>query len=230
MRQFCAAIAENDSFQGFILALIVLNALCLGAEATPALSGQFGEGLYWVLVASQAIFVAEILVRLGAHVPNFRGFFGGFWNSFDFTLVALSLVPAVGGFTLAARVLRVLRLLRVFSVSDHLRGFFDGVRGSAPVVVVCAIVLLVLGYVFALSGVYLFGEALPEQWGTLGRALLSVAQLQLLQGAGTHVAAAYALGKASLAYFILFYVLQFTVLANALGAIAAPYLRGAKGD
>ena len=230
MRQSCAAIAENDSFQGFILTLIVFNALCLGAEATPSLSGLFGDWLYWVFVVSQAIFVGEILIRLGAHAPNFRGFFGEFWNSFDFTIVALSLVPAVGGFTLAARVLRVLRLLRVFSVSDRLRGFFDGVRGSAPVVAVCAIVLLVLGYVFALSGVYLFGEALPEHWGTLGRALLSVAQLQLLQDAGTLIAAAYALTKASLLYFLLLYVAQFAVLANALGAIAAPYLRGAKED
>lgn len=228
MRKLCAAIADNESFQGFILALIVLNALCMGAEATPALADQYGDWLYWVFLASQAIFVAEITIRVAARAPDVRGFFGEFWNSFDFTIVALSLVPAVGSFTLAARLLRVLRLVRVFSVSDRLRGFFDGVRSGAPVVGVATVVLLVLGYVFALSGVYLFGEALPLPWGTLGRALLSVAQLLLFQG-GDVLTATCALSKASLLYFALLYVAQFAVLANALGAIAAPYLRRAEG-
>lgn len=230
MRSFCAAIADNESFQGFILTLIVANALFMGAEATPALADQYGDALYWLFLGSQAIFVAEITVRLGAHAPKFRGFFGEFWNTFDFTVVALSLIPAVGSFTLVARVLRVLRLLRVFSVSDRLRGFFEGVRSGAPVVGVATIILLVLGYVFALGGVYLFGEVLPAQWGTLGRAVLSVAQLLLLQDAGTLIAASYALTKASLLYFMLLYIAQFAVLANALGAIAAPYLRAPQGN
>jgi voltage-gated sodium channel len=42
-------------------------------------------------------------------------FFRDRWNTFDFVIVAVSLVPMVGSLSLAGRVLRPLRLLRVVS-------------------------------------------------------------------------------------------------------------------
>jgi voltage-gated sodium channel len=221
MQSFCKAVAGSELFQGFILALIVFNALCMGAEATPGFAAAYATALDLIFVASQAIFVAEIAIRLGTHWPRPGQFFREFWNTFDFTVVALSLVPAVGGFTLVARVLRVLRLVRLFSASTRLRGFFEGVRESLPVLALATIVLLVLGYIFALAGFYLFGEALPAQWGSLGRAVLSVAQLMLLQDLGAALAPLYALARSSLLYVLALYFAQFAVLANALAAAAS---------
>ena len=221
MRQLCQRIAQNEQFQGAILALIVLNALCMGAEATPALAETQAGLLEAVFVASQAIFVAEIAIRLTAFAPRFGEYFRDPWNSFDFTVVALSLVPAVGGFALIARLLRVLRVLRILSVSDRLRGFLEGLGAGVPVLGLMAVVLMVLGYVFALGGFYLFGELQPEQWGTLGRAVFSVSNLMLLQGVPALAAPLYAASKASLLFFMVLYLAQFAVVANALGALLA---------
>jgi voltage-gated sodium channel len=221
VQQFFQRIAQNEQFQGAILALIVINALCMGAEATPGLAETQAGLLEAVFVASQSIFVAEMAVRLLAFTPRFGAFFRNFWNSFDFTIVALSLIPAVGGFTLAARLLRVLRVLRILSVSDRLRGFLDGLGAGAPVIALMAVVLAVLGYVFALGGFYLFGELQPGQWGTLGRAVFSVSSLMLLQDVPALAAPLYAASKASLLFFMVLYLAQFAVVANALGALLA---------
>jgi voltage-gated sodium channel len=109
------AIAESAAFQDAILFLIIFNGVCLGAEAIPALADQYGEPLFWIFAISQAIFVTEIAIRVLAHWPRVSEFFRDRWNTFDFVIVAVSLVPMVGSLSLAGRVLRPLRLLRVVS-------------------------------------------------------------------------------------------------------------------
>jgi voltage-gated sodium channel len=161
MRALCQKIADNEQFQSFILFLILLNAFFLGLETVPELSENYGPWFFLVFYTSQVIFVFEILIRMRAE-PSIKEFFNDFWNCFDFVVVALSLFPEIGSWTLAARVLRVLRLLRVVSTSDRLRGFADRLHDAADEVVYTGLIVFVLGYVFSLSGHYLFSDLAPE--------------------------------------------------------------------
>jgi voltage-gated sodium channel len=179
-----ARLAANDGFRGLSLGLIVLNALCMGAEAVPSLADPWGDWLFGVFAVSQAWFVFEIVVRLLAHWPRLRGFFADGWNTFDFAIVLLSLLPAVGGVALIARVLRVARLLRLVSGLGLLRGFVRGGLGRGAHLAAGAVIYALIAYCFALIGFHAFGAVLPEAWGHLAAALATVAALLVFQGGG----------------------------------------------
>ena len=211
------AITRSDRFQGFVLGLIVLNALCLGAEAIPEIAEEYSDGLLWILSASQAIFVIEIVLRLAAYYPRPGTFFDDSWNRFDFAVVVASLLPPVGGVALAARVLRLFRVLRAVSVSETLRSALD----RRPAVVPLMVVLLIVSYVFALSGFHLFGESNATDWGNLERAALSVLRLITVHDAPSLIAAGYDSARLSVLYFAAFYL--------AIGALLAQAVRGFAG-
>lgn len=179
-----ARLATHDGFRGLSLGLIVLNALCMGAEAVPSLADPWGEWLFGVFWVSQAWFVFEIAVRLLAHWPRLRGFFADGWNTFDFAIVLLSLLPAVGGVALVARVLRVARLLRLVSGVGLLRGFVRGGLGRGAHLAAGAVIYALVAYCFALVGFHAFGAVVPESWGHLAAALATVAALLVFQGGG----------------------------------------------
>lgn len=103
---------ESDLFESVIATLLVLNALTLLLEALVDV-GAWDTVLWRFFLASQAVFVAEIALRILGYGPRFGDFFKDGWNVFDFVLVAISLIPDVGTLSFAARVIRVLRALRV---------------------------------------------------------------------------------------------------------------------
>jgi voltage-gated sodium channel len=219
--RLCESIADNETFQSFILSLIVLNALSMGVEAIPPLADQYPDLLYMVFCASQAIFVFEIIVRLLAYGANWRQFFKEFWNRFDFIVVALSLLPAIGSIALVARLLRVLRILRILSVSDSLRSFVDGMRSGISTLFFMSVIFLTFGYIWMLAGYYLFGHIDVAYWGNLGKCALTVFSLVLLQDVNTIMESAREISEASVLYFVLFYLSWFYLIAQALRAFNA---------
>jgi voltage-gated sodium channel len=146
------------------------TALCMGGEATPSVAAHYSGPLATVLVVLQAAFVLEITIRVVAYFPRPQDYFRKFWNSFDFIVVALALLPAIGGLGLISRLLRLARLVRIVSVSGALRSFTSGrTRGIAAVVSALLMVGL-LWYVMALAGFYLLLHPQPAT-GSPWRAL-----------------------------------------------------------
>jgi voltage-gated sodium channel len=200
-------LVASDGFRSMIVFLIAVNAFAMGLEATPAFYELYGSILDWVFIISQVIFVMEILVRWLA-AP--RGeFFRDSWNRFDFIIVALSLVPAVGGFVLIARVFRILRVLRIVSVGEVLLG--KALRPDSRLRSAGLAVLLIglCAYVFALSGFYLFGEAMP-QWSSLARSTSML--LRSITPGG--VAAVLDSGAAVQAFHAVFYLALLCIAVN----------------
>lgn len=199
-----ARLAASEAFQGASLALIALNALCMGAEAVPGLADLWGDWLFGVFALSQVWFVFEIGVRLLAHWPRLRGFFADGWNTFDFVIVLLSLLPAVGSVALIARVLRVARLLRLVSGVGLLRGFVRGGLGRGTHLAAATMLYALLLYCFALIGFHAFGTRLPEAWGNLGTALAQAGGLLVFQGGAELVA----IGAGGVGFLACLYVLH----------------------
>ncbi len=109
------AITESDPFEGVVATLIVLNALLLLVELSPA-ADSWEDELWLVYTGSQAVFVAEIVLRVLACGPRVGAFFKDPWNLFDFGVVALTFVPVVGAWSLLGRLVRLLRVLRLLSL------------------------------------------------------------------------------------------------------------------
>jgi voltage-gated sodium channel len=177
-------IVGHPLFDELVLGVILVNALAMGIEATPELAEQYEGPLSTIFVVSQVFFVLEIAARLLSYWPRLTDFFRDGWNLFDFVLVALSLIPAVGSFTVAARLLRALRVLRVVSSRASLRDFVGGGRRGWAALPDLLVLALVVGYVFALFGFHLFGPSQPASWGSLGAALRSLGRLATLRDFG----------------------------------------------
>jgi voltage-gated sodium channel len=223
MIALCRKIADSEDFHRFILFLILLSALTMGFGAVPDLAEMYDDHLFVIDTVVQVVFVIEILIRLLAQAPRVGGFFRDRWNVFDFTVVALSLVPAVGSFALIARLLRVLRVLRVFSVSAPLRRFLARLQEALDELFSAAVIALVVGYMFVIAGHYLFADIDPARWGGLREAVLSVFYLALFQDVKSFVAPLVDRTMFALFYFVLFYA---ATVGLAISVVVAAVLQG----
>lgn len=108
----CRRLSERPAFHQVVLSIIVVNALVMGLATWPAVAVEWGWLFAAVNSAVQALFVAEIAIRIAAHGRRPLAFFRDGWNVFDFAVVVLSLLPAAGSLATISRLARVLRVGR----------------------------------------------------------------------------------------------------------------------
>jgi voltage-gated sodium channel len=177
LRERAGAWIESPRMQRLILVLIVVNAVILGLETWPRAMAAAGP----VLIAADrtilAVFVVEILAKLYAHRG---GFFREPWNVFDFVVVGIALVPAVGPLSVL-RTLRVLRVLRLVSGMPRLRFIVEALLHAIPGIGAIAGLLGIIFYVFAVMATGLFAPAFPEWFGSVGASLYTLFQIMTLE-------------------------------------------------
>ncbi|KXX66223.1 ion transporter [Marichromatium gracile] len=216
-RERIGAWIESDPVQRVIIALIVLNAATLGLQTSPALVAGFGGALHLIDQVVLAVFVVEILLKLYARGARF---FASGWNLFDFTVVAIALIPASGPLAVL-RALRVLRVLRLISMAPRLRFVVEALLKALPGISSIALLMLILFYVFAVMATGLFGERFPEWFGGLGASMYTLFQVMTLEswsmGIVRPVMAAYPLAWLFFIPFIL--IATFTMLNLFIGII-----------
>lgn len=162
--------------------MILVNAVIVGLETSGGLVAAYGPlfaALNWAVLL---IFVLELAVRMIASGRQFGRFFRDSWNVFDLSVVALSLLPAVGAFATIARLARVFRVLRMISVLPELRLIVSTLLRSLPSVGNVAALLMLLLYVYGVVGCHLLGRTDPAHWGSLGKALLTLFAILTLEG------------------------------------------------
>ena len=219
---------ERPAFQTMILWLILVNAVILGLETSPAVMASYGALLKALDAAILAVFVAEIGLRLAAHR---LAFFRDPWSVFDFVVVAIALVPATGQLAVL-RALRVLRVLRVLTIVPSMRRVVGGLLAAIPGLSSIALVLALVFYVFGVITTNLFGQAFPEWFGTLGRSLYTLFQVMTLEswsmGIVRPVMEVYPYAWAFFVPFIL--VATFTMLNLFIGIIVSAMQSFAEAD
>lgn len=226
MIKFFQNFAVSERFQTFILFLILVTAISMGVETVPDLADAYGSFFLFLHYFAQVVFAFEICVRLLAFTPNFGKFFKDSWNTFDFLIIGASFLPGIGSFALIARLLRVLRVLRVLSVSDHLRGFMERLKESFDEIAYASVIIFVLGYIFIISGHYLFFEIDTAHWGTLGNATMSVFYLLLFQDVQSFVAPLVKASKGYLVFFLLFYFVFVSLFISVITTAITQAIKG----
>jgi voltage-gated sodium channel len=169
---------EGKSVQNFIIGLIILNSITIGFETSDKVMSSIGDSLLLIDRIILAIFVLEITLKLYAYGFSF---FKSGWNIFDFSIVAIALLPASG--TLAVlRSLRIFRSLRLLKNLPKLRFIVEALLHSLPSLGWIFVLLALVFYVFAVIGTKLFGTAFPEWFGNLGASMFSLFQIMTLEG------------------------------------------------
>jgi voltage-gated sodium channel len=224
----CRRLASSTRFQDAIIGVIVVNAVILGLETSARVMQSAGGALVALNGVIQAIFVFELAVRVLAHWPRPAAFFRGGWNVFDFVVVAVAFLPAAGSFATIARLARLLRVARLVSVFPQLRLIINTMLLSIPSMGHVVLLLGVLLYVYGIAGVYLFREADPAHWGSLGASLLSLFQVVTLEGWADLQRALLPQRPWAWSYFASFIVVAVFVVINLFIAVVINNLERAR--
>ncbi len=170
-------LIERPAVQRSILLLIVINAAILGMQTSPSLVASWGELLSVLDMLILGVFVVEIAARIYVHRA---AFFRDPWSLFDFTVVAIALVPASGPFSVL-RALRVLRVMRMVTMVPSMRRVVGALLSAIPGLGSIAMVLALVFYVSAVIATGLFGAEFPEWFGNLGRSVYTLFQVMTLE-------------------------------------------------
>lgn len=168
---------ESKGFQNFIIVLIVLNGITMGIETSKTYMDSIGYIISMFDVAVISIFTIEIILRIYVHRVSF---FKDPWSLFDFTIVAISLVPASAGFEIL-RILRVLRLFRLITVVPQMRKIVMALVSVIPGMASIAALLMLFFYIFAIMATQLYGQTFPAWFGSLGESFYTLFQVMTLE-------------------------------------------------
>ena len=171
------ALVESQTFQRAITALIVVNAITLGLETSPTVMDAAGGLLTILDKAVLAVFVFELALKMAVYRTRFPR---DPWNLFDFTVVAIALIPATGSLSVL-RALRVLRVLRLVSTVPSMRRVSGALLHAIPGMGSIISLLALVFYVFAVMATNLFGEAFPAWFGSVGASAFTLFQIMTLE-------------------------------------------------
>jgi voltage-gated sodium channel len=171
-----ARLVASRGFSRFILAVIIINAVLIGWETyiapPPAAPPRW---LALGLSACLWIFVVELALKIAdaARRGRLREFFTDGWNIFDIVVVGGSFIPAVGSMGPILRVIRVLRVFRLVRGIPELRLIVTVLLRSIVSMKYITLLAAVIFYIYAVVGVQLFNQHLPE-YTTLHEALFTL--------------------------------------------------------
>lgn len=214
-RQRLGDWVESSTIERLVIAVILINAVVLGMETSPALMDAFGPLLIGIDAACLVIFVVEIGLKLAAF--GWR-FFRNPWNVFDFVVVGIALVPAGAGFEVL-RTLRVLRALRLISALPQLRKVVSALLHAVPGILSTGALLALIFFVSTVMATTFFRETLPDFFGSFGASLFSLFQIATLSSWETIVRPAMDEHPWAWAFFIPFIILAAFTALNLIIAV-----------
>jgi len=167
------AIRDNKAFELFVITIIILSSLMIGAKTYPLPEALVS--VLWVMdYAVTLFFLIEILIRMAAE-GHLSHFFKKGWNIFDFVIVVVSLIPLDDAeYALIARMLRLFRVMRLISFIPELRVLVTALITALPRMGYVALLMFIIFYLYAVVGSLLFGQINPVLWGELGISLLTL--------------------------------------------------------
>lgn len=163
--------------QRVLIGLIVVNAIVLGLETSAVLMDAAGRWLVALDRAILAVFVVEIALRLAVHR---LAFFRDPWRVFDFSVIAIALIPASGPLAVL-RALRVLRVLRLITLVPSMKRVVGGLLAALPGLGSVVMIIGLIFYVAAVVATGLYGASFPQWFGTLGASAFTLFQIMTLE-------------------------------------------------
>lgn len=184
VREHLRAYFESRRFHSQITTIIIINSILIGLETSRPVMDAVGVYIDLFDLVILILFSLEIILKIFVYRLSF---FKGGWNLFDFGIVAISLVPAAGSFSVF-RALRIIRTLRLLKSIPKLRLIIESLLKSIPSIGWISVLLGIVYYTFAIIGVNLYGEAFPEYFGNMGRAFYSLFQIMTLESWSSGIA------------------------------------------
>tara|TARA_B100000989_G_C19519636_1_gene463497 strand:+ start:507 stop:1286 length:780 start_codon:yes stop_codon:yes gene_type:complete len=168
---------ENKFFITFITLVIIINAITLGLETSAEIKLEYGLFLSIIDKIALAIFTIELLVKIFVYKLKF---FKDGWNVFDFIIVAVSLIPASGPFSVL-RAFRIFRTLRLLSIVPSMKRIIQAIFISIPGILSVGTIIILIFYISSVLTTTFFGQNFYEWFGTIGNSMYTLFQIMTLE-------------------------------------------------
>jgi voltage-gated sodium channel len=209
----CERLARARWFDRVIFGVILANAVVLGAETYEDVERRHGDALNLLNDVFLGVFVVELAIRLiGAGSP--RRFVRSGWNVFDFLVVAAAFTPGLRENATLLRLARLLRVFRAVRLLPDLRILVVAVGRALPGVGSLAVLTVLLLFTYGMVGWLIFDDDLPEQFGDIGKAMLTLFVMLSLENLPDTLARGREVTEWSVLYFVSFAVLAAFLLFN----------------
>ena len=167
MQKLLARIRDAGWFQNGITIVILFAGVLVGIETYQAFAerhhgiiGVLDQIIIW-------IFVAEVLVKMGAEWPKPWRYFLDPWNVFDFIIVAACFMPVDAQYVMVLRLARLLRVLKLVRALPKLQILVGALLKSIPSMAYVSLLLVLLFYVYAVACTFMFSQNDPVHFGAL---------------------------------------------------------------
>ena len=218
LQELFQRIDKSKIFQSFVIAVIVVSALTVGAH-TYSLHPTVEFALHWMDVGITIFFLIELVIRYVAS-KGIKDFFSKGWNIFDFIIVVGSLYPAAGSTIFIARLLRIFRVLRLVSMIPELRLLVNSLLKAIPQMGYIALLMFVIFYIYAAMGSMLFADINQVLWGDVSISMLTLFRIATFEDWTDVMYETMAVYKLSWIYYLTFIFLTAFVFLNMMvGAI-----------
>jgi len=178
---FFQRIADAKWFQNFITIVILLAGALVGVETYR----EFAERHHFVIhILDQVviwIFVAEVVIKMGAEGRHPWRYFKDPWNVFDFLIVAACFLPVDAQYVMVLRLARLLRVLKLVRALPKLQVLVGALLRSIPSMAYVSLLLILLFYVYAVAATFMFAGNDPVHFGDLPTSMESLFRVVTLE-------------------------------------------------
>ena len=166
-------LRHNKAFEFFVIAVIIISALEIGAKTYDLSPGALLITKYLDIFIT-LFFLIEISIRFIAE-DNKKDFFKSGWNIFDTLVVVISLIPiSESEMALLARLIRIFRVLRMISIVPELRVLINSLMVALPRLGYVVLLMFIIFYIYAAVGSFLFADINPVLWGNIAISMLTL--------------------------------------------------------
>ena len=223
-----AHLVDSDRFQMTIGAVIVANAVVLGLQTYQGLQQSYGSLLSFLNDFFYFIFVLELITRILSYGTKPWNFFRSGWNIFDFIVIGGALIPALREKATVIRLLRLARVVRLMRFLPDARILVLTVTRATPAVTSMAVLTILVLFIYGIVGWSLFGQALPQQWGNIGTAMLTLFVLLTLEGFPEYLGAARNVSDWAPIFFLTYVLIAAFIIVNMLIGIVISAMERAR--
>ncbi len=154
-------LVNHGVFNNFITAIILVQAAVLVLETISELKNYiFLFNLINAFVLS--IFIIEAALKIFSSYPNMLKYFRNGWNILDFSIIVVSLLPLSGGYTTVARLIRLLRVVRLTNRYREMSVVVMTLIKSLPSMVNVFLLLSLIFFIYGIAGYNLFNSVDAE--------------------------------------------------------------------
>ncbi|MDC0231456.1 ion transporter [Aureispira] len=174
-------IADAKWFHNSVTIAILIAGILVGISTYNEFYTKYQTPLEFLNNIILGIFIIEIFIKILAEGKKPWLYFYDGWNIFDFIIVAAAFMPFGGSSIAILRLLRLLRVLKLIKALPKLQMLVGALLKSIPSMGYVSILLLLLFYIYAVAGVFFFGDNDPIHFHDLQTSMLSLFRVVTLE-------------------------------------------------